>query len=353
MKYLFSLLFLFTIITGKAQLGMIMDYTKQNCPQIGLLLANTVNTPSVKSDLLYNTLHTSYIRFAIQAQVWDGHAEAVDAYEAAGLGAHWNFGVDNGTNWMDPTVCANTLNAALTEHPLLRKSGAFVLDNEELNSEYRNVDMAKYVAIANACKPIANKFKMKMASGGVGNFFAINAYTFRYLKAKYGQVTADLFGDEVFLTNGQYNAANQPNLNPTLETFISELDTVVQCDAFDILNFHMYGPLRTEPNPATSVNLPEIVFRYMKECFTNANPRVRRLVMINEFGNQACNYEPEILNKLLSYFWKYGYYWQDDWSGSSCEDDKGLGATSVTDNDGTVRPLGDAWIAWQTHTYRF
>jgi hypothetical protein len=341
-KHISSLLLCFIASMSYGQ-GLLMDYTYQNAPQVGILL-NNVTGFSRRAEVIRDSLHSRCVRIAINVDGWSGSSGTFDLYTDSGLVPHVELNVDSsGTN---PTVwisnlsgAADTLNSILNKYPTIRR---IVLDNEEMNNNYHAGTILGYTQLANALSPVCRQHNVQLANGGFGNTFGISCYTFRYLKATYGQDTADAFGDRVFSSTGQYNAANTPNSNPVLEALFLNVDSVVKCLGFDIINIHNYEP--EPPNvvdPNSQNTISTNVWRFYAEAFANGYPAKYRKVMSNEFG-QRYNYEPGLMTGMLQEAFKLGWLFIDRWSGTGA----GLGATAVTEDDGTLNDVGDAFRDW-------
>jgi hypothetical protein len=324
--------------------------------EVGILVQNAGATVSDKADIIRNTLHSRYVRFtAISMQNWTGSSAALDTYKSAGLIAHVvidvGFGAGTPNGWItsstayDLTDLSNDVDELLTDNPDIK---ILVLDNEELNDNYHDDGRVfQYLDIAAVVQAVCRAHGVLLSNAGFGNFFAINGYVFRWIKSKYVQTAADTFGDYVFLSPGQYNAANTVNSNPSLETLIKSVDTIVSSSSFDILDIHIYNPPgdQTHADTATYAYAME-VWRFYKECFTNANPDKKRLVSCNEFG-QRSNSNASLTTNMLDMFWQLAFLFADAWSGNGTD----LDAESFTEDDGTIKDNGQAYANWQDAHY--
>jgi len=350
-KYIILFLLCFAVRV-QGQINLVMDNTLQNCPQIGVLLSNAGGTTAAKAHIIKDTLQSRCVRFQIQMQGYSGTSSAYQTFVDSGLQPHVVIGVDSVGVDPQPWIAsladlATSVNSLLTTYPAIR---ILILDNEEMNPSYHTGDLFDYCRIADTIHHICQLHNVLLANGGFGNFFGISCYTFRWLKANYNQDTANAFASRVFLngtSGGQYTAANVPNSNPTLEAYFLGVDTIMKCTSFDILNFHNYEPEGDSAyNPNTITGISPNVWRFDIEAFKNGNTNKRRPIMINETG-QRYNSEPNLVTNMLANGFRLGLFFLDWWSGNGVA----LGATPLTQNDGTINTNGTAFRNYVNGTF--
>jgi hypothetical protein len=350
-KYIILFLLCFAVRV-QGQISLVMDNTLQNCPQMGVLLSNAGSTTAAKAHILKDTLNSRCVRFEIEMQGYSGTSAAYGVYTDSGLQPHVVIGVDSVGVDPQPWITsladlATSVNSLLTTYPAIR---ILVLDNEEFNTSYHTGDLFDYTRIADTIHHICQLNHVLLANGGFGNFFAINQYTFRWLKSHYNQDTADAFAARVF-TNGvhgsQYANANTPGTNPTLEAWQTRMDTIMTCLSFDIINWHNYQPEGDSAyNPNTITQCAPNVWRFYCEALKNGNTNKRRQVMCNETG-QRYNTKGDLTTNMLISGFALGLLYFDYWSGNGVA----LGATPLTADDGTINETGIAFRNYVNGTF--
>lgn len=327
--------------------GTILDYAYQTMPQIGVLSANVAGTTN-KARVIKDTLRSRYSRFtAIPMRNWDGSSNAFETFFDEGLISHVviDVGATDATDsvpWITASTDYNLTELATDVEDLLntyRSIKVLILDNEELQNTYHVCcRVFQYIDIAEVVAPICKQYGVKLASGGFGDFYAINGVTFRYIKGKYGQSAADDFAEWVFAngTNGnQYAAANDPNdySNPTraaLQTRILECDTIVNFDGWSLLNFHMYNPIEIGQTPPANSSQIDL-WRFYNEAFKYGNTDHIRPAICNETGQRGTESEILVTN-MLDMFWRLRMYVVDWWSGNGAQ----LDARPLTTDAGSL-----------------
>lgn len=326
-------------------------------PELGILVANAGSTTDDKAAIVTNVLKSRFTRFtAISMAGWAGSSPAYETYTSYGLFPHLVIDVgltgSNPTGWITPSTSPtlSTLVTRVEDLITTYRPREIILDNEEMNSEYHtqytgsNLDL--YINIATAVQPICNKYNVLLSNGGIGDFYPIHAFIFRYVKSAYGQTAADTFGDTVFLSTGQYNAANTPDSNPTLEQHITDLENIYYSDVFDIWNFHMYEPTGDQTGASATTSANELFWKYAMEAFKNSHPTKRRFVGCNEWGPRQSEH-PELIADIIRCHWKYGYYLSDCWSGNGAA----LSTVPLTYDTGFIKPNGQPFADWQDDHY--
>lgn len=344
------ILCLFALNVADAQ-QMIMHRSFKMRPQMtGVLIENAGNNAAQREPIVRATLHARYTRFQFQYFSWNGSSSGnYNTYTANGLIPHPVLTMFPSSN-PDPNPWVTSdfagMQATIEDMLSVYHPVVLIIDNEELNENYHSGSVAQYVTMCEYIQEVCKRNGVLMANGGYGDRFAVNCYTFRWVKAKYGQSTADDFADEVGFTTGQYNAANNPNSNPTLETRFKQVDTIMSSDIFDCMNVHGYTP--SVGNASTTVGDYD-VWRYTKEAFSNgiADTTKRRIVICNETGQRDDNVQPALVTSILDIFWRLRYYVIDWWSGTG----DALNATPLTNDAGVIQPNGEAFRDWQDEKF--
>lgn len=345
-------------VTGFGQ-NMIMNNTYQTIPQIGVMIENVTSgtplqTAILRANVMKNTLGSRYSRFtAIAMRNWNGGSNIFDAYADAGLISH--VVVDVGTtSTASPWITASTspynladlvadVDDLLDTYPSIR---TLTIDNEELQNDYHVCcRIFQYIDIAEALLPVCRAHNVKMSNGGFGDFYAINGFTFRWIKDNYGQAAADVFADTVFAgtqSGNQYEVANDPNDYSTpekaaLQTRILEVDTVVSYDGWDMLNFHMYNPIELGATPPANTSQIAI-WRYYVEAFRYGNISHPRIAICNETGQRGTE-SATLVTNMLEMAWRLRIFIFDWWSGTG----QALDARPLTDDNGNIQPNGAAY----------
>lgn len=322
----------------------------------GVMIANDGTTAADKASIAKNVLHARYIRFtAISMATWSGSSPSYEAYRDSGLiplpvidvgatTATLSGWITNSTTPNRTTLKTN-VDAFLTKYPEIR---LIFLDNEEMNPSYHSGTVEQYVDIANDIQDVCNKHNVLLASGGVGNFYPIHAFIFRYVKEAYGQAKADAFAKTVFLNGtlgNQYKVANGTATDATLEGYITKLETVYYSDAFDVWNFHMYEPTGDQTNASSASVANDLFWRYAYEAFTEKHPNKRRFIACNEWGPRETT-NGAIVSSVLDSVWKAGFLIFVVWSGNGIP----LKTHPLT-SGGIITSLGTPFLVWSDGHY--
>jgi hypothetical protein len=343
------ILFLLVGIVAEAQ-QMLMHRSFQMKPQMsGVLIENAGANAAQREPIVRATLHARYTRFQFQYFSWNGSSSGnYNTYTANGLIPHPVLTMFPSSN-PDPNPWVTSgdfaaLEATVDDMLSVYQPVVLFIDNEELNTNYHSGSVAQYIAMCEVIQEVCKRHGVLMANGGYGDGFGTNCYAFRWIKEHYDSATARAFADEAGFTTGQYNAANNPNSNPVLETRFKRVDSVMSSDIFDCMNVHGYTP--SVGNASTTVG-DYTVWRYVKEAFTNGNPNKRRIMVCNETGQEDDNVQPALVTSILDIFWRLRYYVIDWWSGTG----DALNATPLTNDAGVIQPNGEAFRDWQDEKF--
>jgi hypothetical protein len=349
MRKLIFISVLFISAFAHGQFAM-LDYSTQKAVKFGALISNAGNTVTDKAIIARDSLKLKWVRSKINIFSWTGNSNTFDDYDAAGLNQLVVFGTfQTGTpqHWItdpaDLAAYATTCGAACRKYPKIRVA---IVDNEEITDVYPDNDQTayhidgldKYLTQCLAIKDTLHKYNVKMCDGGIYGV-GLNMYTYRWLKTKYGQSTADDFGSRC-MTGAQISAANTVNSNPTLEFYPKQIDTILSSNVFDIYNIHPYQPYGNSTRKDTITVADFTVLRYTKECIESVTGKP---CISNENGIRSNNTSTDFMLSYEVNWYRLGFEYNQYWAGTNTT----LGTQSLTDDNGSPTPTGIVFKIYQ------
>jgi hypothetical protein len=342
MRKLIFISVLFLSAFANAQFAM-LDYSTQRAIKFGALISNAGSTVTDKAIIARDSLKLKWVRSKINMFSWTGSSSTYDDYASAGLNQLVVLGTfASGTPqpWItDPTdlsTYAANVGAVCRKYPKMRVA---IVDNEEITTVYPDNDgnayhtdgLDKYIAQCTRIKDTLHKYNVKMCDGGIYGV-GLNIYTYRWLKTKYGQTTADDFGGRC-MTGTQISAANTVNSNPTLEFYPKQIDTILSSGIFDIYNIHPYQPFGNSTQKDTITISDYTVLRYIKECIESVTGKP---CISNENGIRNNNTRTDFMLSYITSWYRLGFEYNQYWAGTNVA----LGTQSLTDDNGSPTAAG-------------
>lgn len=337
------LIFLLFPLLSFAQFGAGVTATMTaSAPRYGMLVNSTTLSNEEKADIVKDSFGCDYARTAIVLSQWNGSSSRFEIYDNKNLKQVVNFNYypnSSGEPFISTpqriTTYSDTVALVLEAYPQIE---IVVVENEEQNQNYHDGPITDYCEMLKAVWFEANPRGIKVANGGIAGV-GLDIKVYRWLVTKYGQSAADSYGNAA-MSNAQINAAETVDSNPTLETAVKQVDTVISYrDYYDYFNVHGYEIFSQTNNQSDTVTQVSLnVFRYIKEFVEELTGRP---VITNETG-QRNNSQPDLVTNMMNLFYRLGFEYVLWFNGDSVD---AADARALSDQTtGEVFPNGDAFI---------
>jgi hypothetical protein len=323
-----------------AQMGAgIAQYTSENAIKWGALIGNGSLNISQRSAVAHDTLNLNWVRSQITMPVWAGSSTEVAGYNSRGLQQLVSLNDAVFRPFLTSSelpAYADTITDIVTTYPWI---WGMAIEGEEINPTYHWGPLSDYVQMIHTAYNVLHPLGVKVTDGGFYNS-GIYIKTYRWIVTKYGQSTADVFGDTTMSTV-QINAAKDSTIQPTLQQQARMIDTIFTAAPWvDYFNLHFYQPKQGLATPDTVTIMNPYAARYIKEYVeaTTGRPLI---------CNETCarnNVLPALVTSMLTRYYQCGYFmllWYNSAGGD--------GAEPITNQStGAILPNGQAFADYIT-----
>jgi hypothetical protein len=321
--------------------GGIAQYTSENAIKWGVLMGSSLS-PTQRASVASDTLNLNWVRSNINMPVWNGSNAETVAYNAKGIGQLVSLNDAVFRPFLTAPELpgyADTITDIITTYPFI---WGMAIEGEEINPTYHWGPLSDYVQMIHTAYNILHPLGVKVTDGGFYNT-GIYIKTYRWLQTKYGQSTADLFGNATMSTV-QINAAKDSTIQPSLQAQARQIDTIFTATPWvDYFNLHFYQPKNNLPTPDTVTVMNPYAARYIKEY---VEATTGRPLICNETCSRD-NIQPALVTSMLTQYYRCGYFVLQWYNGVSGPDNSEPITNPTT---GAILPNGQAFKNYVTAT---
>jgi hypothetical protein len=289
-------------------------------------------------------LGVSYVRDAIVMQDWNGRDENYEKYIASGLkvilNINWGHvqnikGEKNPVPFPKDTIKYKQILSDILDKC---KPELIVIENEELNRRYHSGSIEDYINELTAAINVAHSKGLKVTNAGLtGKGFCLLIYN-DYMKRGMQKEANDFARrcmKPAWFKEKRNNREDSEDDEDGETTKLEKLIEAYKRLPLDYVNFHLYEPIKNVKG-GTDESVKQITPNAIKEITDYLSRVTGKKVISNECGERSSS--PELVPQMLEEFAKYNLDYVIWFSG-----DGEAGGKALQNEDGTLRPSGDAF----------